>query len=194
MLKIERIPGDRNGRLTLIEEVVRDSNDPVPFHRNHRRFRFKCDCGNEVIASWKPLSCGCLQRESAVYVGKLKRKAPGEAAFNHLYASYVNRSTNDSIEFRLSRDEFKELTQQPCFYCGAPPAAVWKQNGRKHWSGYVHNGIDRADNQQGYTIENSAACCSQCNYAKHIMAQQEFFDWIKRVHAHLTAKGVLGTH
>ena len=183
--------GDRIGRLTLIEEVVRDSNDPIPYRRKARRFRFKCDCGNEVISAWKPLSCGCLQREKAVAGGKTRRKAFGEASFNALYVQYVNRSTRDGIEFRLSRDEFRCITSANCFYCDQIPTSIHHVGqSRKRFGDYLHNGVDRADCAGGYTAANSVPCCAQCNFAKHTTSQQDFYAWVQKVYLHLRAKGV----
>lgn len=31
---------------------------------------------------------------------------------------------------------------------------------------FVHSGIDRVDNSQGYTRENAVACCARCNTLK----------------------------
>ena len=64
MLKIERKPGDRVGRLTMIEEVERPEY-LKPRKTEPRYFKFKCDCGNTVVTTWKPGSCGCLQKEAA---------------------------------------------------------------------------------------------------------------------------------
>lgn len=134
-------------------------------------------------------SCGCLQREQIRNLGFAKRKPPGESSFNQLYVTYVNRATRDSIEFRLSKDEFKKLTGSDCFYCGTKPAA---SIGTKRMNGtYIHNGIDRVNNDAGYIVQNCVPCCTQCNMAKHMTKLPEFLDWVKRVHAHLLIKGLI---
>lgn len=44
------------------------------------------------------------------------------------------------------------------------------------------NGIDRIDSSKGYTIDNCALCCRQCNYLKNNMSQDDFADWILSIH------------
>jgi hypothetical protein len=57
--------GDKYGRLTVVELGVEKEKD------GHYKHRFKCDCGNEIVAGQKNVkrkntrSCGCLQSEVA---------------------------------------------------------------------------------------------------------------------------------
>lgn len=46
---------------------------------------------------------------------------------------------------------------------------------------YTYNGIDRVDNNKGYTITNSVPCCKDCNFAKRDMTHDEFIAWVTRV-------------
>jgi hypothetical protein len=51
------------------------------------------------------------------------------------------------------------------------------------------SGIDRRDNELGYTVTNSVPCCPACNVAKAKMNEAEFRAWIIAVHAnYVTAK------
>lgn len=189
MTKIQRNPGDRNGRLTLVEEVQRDKNDPIKSRRRWRLFRFKCDCGKEVVAHWKPKSCGCLQTEAAAHWGRARRKQSGESNFGRIYIRYVNNATASDREFRLTRDEFKALTQADCFYCAAKPAMV--ENHITRFGAYTYNSVDRVDSQKGYTTDNTVPACKMCQIAKHNYGAQEFYDWVKRLHANLSSKNLL---
>ena len=47
---------------------------------------------------------------------------------------------------------------------------------------YIYNGIDRIDNNKGYTIDNIVPCCHICNQAKSSFTLQEFQDWIEKVY------------
>jgi deoxycytidylate deaminase len=51
--------------------------------------------------------------------------------------------------------------QQPCIYCGKQITTA---------------GIDRIDNNVGYTIDNCVACCRVCNWMKMQMDVDEWFD------------------
>jgi hypothetical protein len=64
-------PGDRYGRLTIVEELSPHRNFSANRERvrTERRFRVRCDCGVEKEAWWGNLrtgmtkSCGCWQRD-----------------------------------------------------------------------------------------------------------------------------------
>jgi len=57
--------------------------------------------------------------------------------------------------FELSLEQFKTLVTQSCVYCDY------------HKEGEA-NGIDRFDNNKGYTLENSRPCCEMCNHMKQM--------------------------
>jgi hypothetical protein len=78
-------PGERYGRLFVLEEEGRK--------RDHRAYRCRCDCGEEVIVASTNLrtgntkSCGCLHRErSAERVQPFVKH--GHAHFGHRTPTY----------------------------------------------------------------------------------------------------------
>jgi hypothetical protein len=76
------------------------------------------------------------------------------------------------LVFELSLEEFLTLTKQNCYYCGAPPGNIQKSD---HNNGdFVYNGIDRTDNDLGYTTDNCLPCCKPCNYMKSYMGFEAF--------------------
>ena len=80
------------------------------------------------------------------------------------YDTYKNRALKNNKEFSLSKKVFCDLKNENCYICG-----------RKNSS--VHtNGIDRVDNNKGYTIENSKACCGRCNYMKKKYTLEDFLE------------------
>ena len=104
---------------------------------------------------------------------------PGEAGLNLLYYQYELRAKKYNREFHLNKDEFKSITSKDCFYCKSPPNSKTRVCGTKGI--YTYNGIDRIDNEQGYTIENSVPCCKFCNYAKNKFQVTEFTEWLDYV-------------
>lgn len=172
------LTGIRFGRLTVIKETVcpRNTKD------RSRYWLCKCDCGNEHITSSTNLrkgctkSCGCLQREGA-------QIANGENSFNTLYKRYAINAKNRNLEFCLSKEEFREITQTNCFYCGTPPKQVVIIH-KRHNGEYLYNGIDRLDNAKGYTKSNTVACCGICNYAKRTRSIEDFLAWVERIYNH----------
>jgi len=70
------------------------------------------------------------------------------------YVDYKNRASKKNLDFVLSRDEYLCLITQDCYLCG-------KNSNSQHL-----NGIDRIDNNKGYSLDNVKSCCGGCNYMK----------------------------
>lgn len=131
-------------------------------------------------------SCGCLMREVAAKNAAINnRKADGVASFNMVYRNYKYRAQRKGYAFDLSEDDFRTITQAPCRYCGIEPKQSWNTNNQRTSGDYVHNGIDRIDNTQGYTKRNVVPCCKVCNRAKGDMLIEEYIEWILRITIHL---------
>lgn len=120
-------------------------------------WNFVCLCGNEVEATFSSVrrgarkTCGC------------GRRLPDNlAAIRRAMSGYVFRSKTLNREFTLTFDQFKEITQQKCTYCGVLSA----HKSKSRTGVYHYNGIDRKDNSIGYTYENSLPCCAICNSVK----------------------------
>jgi len=171
--------GDRYGRLTVIKR-----HDPVRSGQTH--WLCKCDCGNEVIVLGNNLhrgttrSCGCLWRDTCTL-------PKGMAAFNALLSNMKRGAKVRGYDWQLTDEQVAHLTKQPCHYCGIAPLQVHDLEGCN--GGYVFNGLDRIDNDRGYTIDNVIPCCIKCNRAKHTMTSEEFKMWIARLYEHLVVKG-----
>jgi 5-methylcytosine-specific restriction endonuclease McrA len=69
------------------------------------------------------------------------------------FSTLKARCRKRGLEIVLTLDEFAALNALPCEYCeGVLPA-----------TGY---GLDRKDNNLGYTRDNSVPCCYRCNTMK----------------------------
>jgi hypothetical protein len=176
--RAEDLTGQRFGKLVALE-IVR-----APTHK--RGFWLcQCDCGNiKVVAarglkSGKTLSCGCYRKERLFESNSLEKS---ESAFNDLIYTYKYCAKNRGYEFLLTKDEFKYLTSQNCFYCGKPPSTIRK--GRPQNGDYLYNGIDRIDNFKGYTMDNVVPCCYECNWGKRNKTINEFLEWVKDIYIH----------
>jgi len=100
----------------------------------------------------------------------------GETAFNSLYAQYRVQASLRQHVFELTPDDFRALTKQPCYYCGVEPAQIKRTPGSA--GNYVYNGIDRRDNNLGYTVQNCVSACWMCNGAKSEKSEKEFLEWV----------------
>lgn len=190
---VRDLHGHRSGRLVAVRYVglrkrARD-------HLNTALWECLCDCGNvKVVESLKLInpqgtkSCGCLQREAARRNASKMHlancKPPGQAAFAQLHRSYRAQAQRRGQEWALTIGECADLFQQPCFYCGSPPAQVVRISPPRtefDTQTYIYNGLDRLDNACGYRLGNVVPCCKVCNHAKKDMPVDEFLRWARRL-------------
>ncbi len=150
---------------------------------NRSFWKCRCRCGEVFICLGKHIkngntkSCGCLQPATASKLMKLPR---GESAFNRAYHSYIVSARERSLEFKISKHDFKIITQKDCFYCGNKPTRVsYIKNGN---GVYIYNGIDRIDNSIGYIDSNIVPCCTNCNTMKMRLSLDDFFSVVKRIY------------
>lgn len=94
-------------------------------------------------------------------------------AFRRLLKVYKRNAGKRSLEWALSEDCFRSMTQCACHWCGVTPSQVVKEQ-----SGdiFIYNGVDRLDSSLGYIPENCVSCCGRCNAAKSDMSVSEFLD------------------
>lgn len=85
------------------------------------------------------------------------------------YRSYRSSATKKDIVFKLEIEDFAKIVIKPCQYCGD------SENKR---------GIDRIDNEKGYTKDNSAPCCKICNFMKRTMTVKEFLNHVNKIYSH----------
>ena len=79
-----------------------------------------------------------------------------------LYRSYLRNCQKRNVFFGLSMEEFLEIIYKLCAYCDKPPSQGL--SGYNNYSKFT--GIDRVNPKWGYTLENVAPCCVDCNAMK----------------------------
>lgn len=83
------------------------------------------------------------------------------------YSEYKKAAERKNRVFDFSFEEFVSIFwMKDCFYCGDPVSSV---------------GIDRLDNDIGYTKENSVSCCSMCNWMKRTFPKEVFINQCKKI-------------
>jgi len=142
----------------------------------------QCKCGtirsvkSGSLLQCRSKSCGCYGRDVQ---RKRLRKPAGEQSFNEVYRRYKANAKKKGRVFKLDKESFREITQRHCHYCGCKPS---KENRDRYDTGsYIYNGIDRYDNNFGYSLENSVPCCEACNRAKLMMSAEDYINLCKRV-------------
>lgn len=193
MPTLKDLAGKRFGRLVVIK---REENGK----HGITRWLCKCDCGNETTKirpyfKKSPIpSCGCADKERKIgnkysLNNKNHNKNPTFEGFSGtLFGHYKRQSKRRRLEFSLSLEFFREIIKKECIYCGKLGNNILNQGGhggRRQYAIFTFTGIDRIDSSKGYSENNCVPCCKTCNYAKRIMTQQEFYDWIDRVYNHI---------
>ena len=152
------------------------------------KWRCVCSCGNETVVDTSSLtrgctkSCGCYRDEV-----KRRRRVKGdipdrkEALYKQAFVQLKSRHTNTlkfSIENLISFEEWKELVNKPCFYCGKPPSRELK-DGLSDAKIHI-GGVDRIDPSKGYIKGNVIPCCWDCNIAKSDLTVEQFVELITK--------------
>src|SRR3990167_1204319 len=183
MSKLIDMTGKKCGRLLVLRYV------------GLAKWECLCDCGNTVLVRGADLrdkstkSCGCLNKEISRR-NMTKMMGSGISSKNYMQnrelvgfrlvlASYRLGAKNRDLEFFLKEDFAINLMKSNCYYCGRPPSNVKKIEFSD--TPLLYNGIDRVENNIGYTEKNVVPCCKTCNMAKNNMGLNEFLSWIKSV-------------
>lgn len=138
----------------------------------------RCDCGLEKLVERYDLYSG--KSRGCVGCGFIRKGHDVALGARQVRGIYKQNAASKDRGFELDIDECHAIFQSNCFYCGSLPAG--RLSGK--YFDYYYNGIDRKDNSQGYTRENSVPCCKICNRAKHSMGYDEFMEWINAVVRH----------
>jgi hypothetical protein len=84
------------------------------------------------------------------------------------YVSYKSSAKARKISFDLSIKDFRRFAMLNCVYCGDKVKTI---------------GIDRIDNDKGYSVNNCAPCCSVCNRMKLASSYEDFIDKCRKITA-----------
>jgi hypothetical protein len=147
---------------------------------NKTSFNCICDCGvtkvihADGLVCGKIKSCGCLGREHRRNSRIIDSKI---AAYNQLYFRYRSSGNSKNLGFKLNKDEFFNIIQKNCHYCGKEPNCVITVRQKS----YFYNGIDRINNMIGYEVKNCISCCKTCNFGKSDSSYDEWIDHLKNL-------------
>lgn len=141
---------------------------------------FQCECGKITVTTIRDVlkghtkSCGCIQYE-------WKKLPPGIAAAHDVIRRYKKNAAERGYVWDLTVEQFLEITQKNCYYCGGGPSNLTRTRSKNYLFHYIYNGIDRVDNDKGYHIDNIVPCCIYCNSAKRDKSLIEFENWINQL-------------
>lgn len=153
-----------------------------------------CDCGNQKIikaislTTGKSITCGC----------KMNKFPNNDPKLSSAMKIFNDKYKDGDLTF----EQFVELSQKNCFYCGIEPNNATnrldadsrnkRRNRENQFSGekgtFVYNGLDRIDSSIGHMLNNVVPCCKDCNRAKLALSVDEFKELIKRIYNHWANK------
>ena len=147
--------------------------DPT-WHKKSATWLWLCDCGKEIIRhsrhvtgnNPRSISCGCQN--------EFKKNFGAKAVAYQVYSSGYK---DGDITF----DQFLELSQQECYWCGE-----FNQNTRKHNSNpnifYCYHGLDRIDTNKTHNLDNIVTSCWRCNNLRSNRTVPEFLTLIQDIY------------
>jgi len=157
-----------------------------------------CSCGKTRDVKFALLkkgvtkSCGCMNYCSNSHGNRIYE--PSESSFRAKAANYKAHAKFRNIDFSLSVAEAVTFLQGKCHYCGSEPMCSFNVRSNQKYESVnkysykmredyeiKYNGLDRVDNELGYTSSNTVSCCKFCNTAKLNRSQDDFVQWIKNV-------------
>lgn len=144
---------------------------------NKKYWKWKVRCPNCNIDTWKFSNTlvGLKYPCKRCYDNSMKifNESP---AIKKAFLSLKNNAKARNIDVQITEKQFYNIAKNSCAYCGAEPI---EKTPPKEWQKTTFlNGVDRINNAIGYTIENCAPCCEQCNWAKKDLTIQEWNNWI----------------
>jgi hypothetical protein len=87
------------------------------------------------------------------------------------FAVYVRSARKYNREFTLTESMYAAITETPCTYC------------RRAVTATNRSGIDRIDNDAGYTPDNVVACCTECNRMRGSLRVDVFLETCRAIAA-----------
>lgn len=179
-------PGTRFGRLvvgSLSGYLKKSSVQYEPVYKCH------CDCGRDVLIErvkfkyGNTQSCGCLRQE-LVYDRFRSTRVDDKITFyrKKIFKDYVKKAKRREHEFSLTFEEFDNLISAPCHYCGRVPYNQFPYTDTSTM--LLYNGIDRKNNDRGYTPDNTVTACKECNFLKGRFNYENFLSLTARIYKH----------
>jgi len=164
--------GHKFGKLTVLRVFVENKKC---------RAECECECGNTITVVSSQLTkgikvnCGCEKRRSNTKLYGL------DSFVARLTKTYRSNAVSRGLVYSLGYEIFLQRITSSCVYCGRPPDKEKELSGET----IKYLGIDRINNELGYTEANTASCCERCNRMKLSLSIDDFRDHINLIFNHL---------
>jgi hypothetical protein len=182
-------PGTVFGRWVVKKEAGRSQSGTVCW-------LVECNCGSKktsivrgaLLRNGHSTSCGCTRSAP-------RKSYPFGWLGNKVKIAYKQGARNRKLVWEISDKRFYCLIQLNCFYCGSPPAncikaKIFSHSRKQGYKDLYYSGIDRIDNLQGYTHNNTIPCCKICNAMKGKLSAEGFMNHIEQIHRFQNGRSV----
>src|SRR5271157_137254 len=146
-----------------------------------------CDYGCKREGKWSLRTKGggwqvcCCSRYQSCPAQKLKRagitrsvharhKIEGVTLKRSILRQYKRQAVDRGIKWTITDNHFYNLIRGLCYYCGFQPVAMQQ-----------FNGVDRYEENGGYTPQNSVPICPGCAVVKQEESADEVWRRAKRI-------------
>jgi hypothetical protein len=155
--------------------------------KNHTKFVVQCKkCGDihmkykAQILNIKGDGCNKCTGKKGIKAGDFYTRF-----YNDYSKKIIAEKRRGEIEFKLSKEEVKNLINGNCYYCGnKPQMRDWVKTRFKE-EALPTNGIDRINPNKGYIPGNCVSCCPMCNYMKIDYNINDFKNQIYKIYHNL---------
>lgn len=115
-----------------------------------------CKMCNSMKLCWDPIIFIKICENILIHLGKIIKDVNYLPinTISYVFEKYQISAKKRNIPFQISKQNFDSCVKLDCYLCG-------KKNNNSH-----QNGIDRFNNEIGYTIDNIKTCCKTCNFLK----------------------------
>lgn len=161
--------GDKFWRLTFLESVKVGKN---------KKYKFLCDCGNEIISFFYPIkngrtkSCGCYKKDVASKTFWKGHEDIGQKFWGDL----IRNAKKRKIEFNITKEYVWDLFLRQNKKCALSGLDIsFKKNI------FYECSIDRINSNKGYVKGNIQLVVKEINYMKNKTDNKEFIDMCKKI-------------
>jgi len=151
-------------------------------HRNSSTYQYICKC-NFCYKEFTRDSTGISKNQGCRCI--FNDRTDG---YHCLYNTYRECAKKRKLEFLIDFNQFLEIIQNTCYYCGSVPEDKRDQTDKNLTRCIKANGIDRKNNKIGYILENCVACCKMCNIMKFTRSIEEFLSQVEKIQEYQKAK------
>jgi hypothetical protein len=82
------------------------------------------------------------------------------------YRNYMMRANAKGLKFDISIEEFNDIIEKDCNYCGSNLSVS----------------VDRIISKMGYIKTNIQPLCSKCNMMKYVYSEEDFLKHVARIY------------